>query len=217
MKNSNTLIINNGDIAGLAALATLDRLDRAIIWHPVFSDPASLRRKIAIAEQTVHYGIEQIIKADFTSALPVETENTNSNSIHTTNAMQTLQDAGIVLFAAAEARKHRCGKLIWPTHGNQDYNYISEALERKILLNHIIDLNNEGLEKLTLDTPFLDLSDNEIVDIALRSDAPIKTAWWCDHDGDKNCGGCDQCNRWRKAFDKAGMNNSIKDSQPLRV
>lgn len=218
MKNRNTLIINPGDLAGLLALATQDRLDRTILWHPVFSDSAATRRKMAIAEQVVNYTVGQIIKADFTSILPDEenntktTEKTNANSIYTDNAIHTLREAGVVLFAAAEARKYRCGKLVWPIHCNQDYHTISEILECKILINHIINLNNEGLESLVLETPFLDLSDVEIVDLAIRSDAPIKSAWWCEHAGDNQCGGCNPCNRWRAAFDKAAINNNAATS-----
>jgi 7-cyano-7-deazaguanine synthase len=58
---------------------------------------------------------------------------------------------------------------------------------------------------LTVETPIIELSKAEIVELAVRLKAPIEYTWSCYRGGDVPCGSCDSCLLRARGFDQAGI------------
>ncbi len=56
-----------------------------------------------------------------------------------------------------------------------------------------------------IETPLLELTDQQVVELGGQLDVPWKLAWSCQFHGDKPCRVCDPCRRRQRAFDAAGV------------
>ena len=72
---------------------------------------------------------------------------------------------------------------------------------------------NQGTKeetKLTIQTPLVDMTKEEIVKKALELDVPLQYTWSCYANEDKACGVCDSCRLRLKGFKLAGENDKIE-------
>ncbi len=63
---------------------------------------------------------------------------------------------------------------------------------------------------ITIETPILFLSKEEIVRLGTELDAPLQLTWSCYRGGEKACGRCDSCILRLKGFEDAGMKDPIE-------
>lgn len=122
----------------------------------------------------------------------------------------------MLLAAAEEAVRGGVSRIIWPIHlggtggagSLGDVDQIAAAFDRALLVSRLAGLD-AGPEGLTIETPYLDMSDEQIADLIADCDAPVEAAWWCQaaesNPGRKVCGGCVPCRRWAAAFRAAGV------------
>jgi hypothetical protein len=89
--------------------------------------------------------------------------------------------SGELLVAAQAARDARLDGVIWPVHAgpgpDPDLDTLAEAVDRALLVSHLASLGrlSRSVEVLT---PYVDLIDEQIADIALDMDLPVWTCWW---------------------------------------
>ncbi|MCK4872653.1 MAG: 7-cyano-7-deazaguanine synthase [Phycisphaerales bacterium] len=192
MADIHTIVMNLGDLAGVTALAIQTDPARVGIWHPRLGLPSGPALTQAMTRQTEVFAIDHVTIVD-PFYEPRSAMNLDPAGV----------DASVVLLAAARhAVKLDCGKLVWPIQCGAEYDAVSMALQRAQLVTHLIELDLPG-EPLVIDMPFVDLTDQQLGEIALHADAPVHAAWWCEYDRKTPCGGCDSCLRWRSVADAA--------------
>ena len=192
MADFHTLVINLGNLAGVTALAVQTDAGHVGIWQPrldIPSGPALLR---SVQKQAQIMGIQhlEVVEPLYRPRSTIDIQP------------QGLDISIILLAAAAYALEHECTRLVWPMVIGPDYDGVSRELERAQLITQLIELDMGG-EALVIDLPFVELSDDQLAEVALHADAPVKAAWWCEYDREKPCGGCDACLRWRRVVDAA--------------
>lgn len=63
---------------------------------------------------------------------------------------------------------------------------------------------------ITIETPILDMSKKEIVQLGMQLKAPLELTWSCYNGGQKACGKCDSCTLRLNGFKDAGVNDPIE-------
>ena len=114
-----------------------------------------------------------------------------------------LQALWIGLLQAVELGAAR---LIWPVQVNGDVEKASQITEQIVLLSHLFELEHADLPRI--DTPLLELTDQQVIELGGQFDVPWKLAWTCQFPGDKPCRVCDRCQR-RKAGVRGCWTRSI--------
>lgn len=214
------MIISTGDLSSLAAVATRDRPERCVLWHPVFANESVPRRRHSVAEQAAIYGIDDLVEFRL-AELFHELHGAEKGEAAGVGEMatgvvgrQTMPPVGlwsfILMLAGESASAFGCWNILWPIHlGNTSFDAQARVTELQGLIGHIFDLS-EPLQGISIEMPFVDFDDRRIADLAARSDAPLRACWWCVHASPEPCGGCDGCRRWDSAFKAAGVENPWK-------
>ena len=101
---------------------------------------------------------------------------------------------------AVEINAH---SVVWPFFSSVDVERMSLAACRVRLVEELIALETPANSALPrLETPLLDLDPPRICDLAVDMGAPIdaRNVWWCETQGPRVCGRCDECRRWQSAL-----------------
>lgn len=187
------LIISDGSLPALAALALQDRPDQAVLWVPAMGQVAAPRRLAAVARQAEHFGIDRPVGP---GAVRIAAEDGSGRS-----TASALDEAGVLLAALSTARLLRCSRLVWPCQAGMDLDRMAVLHEVTMCAAHLADLDASPTRPAPeIRTPVLDCTDEQIVDLIAGSGVPTTLAWWCDHDTQRPCGGCDSCRRWESAL-----------------
>lgn len=107
-------------------------------------------------------------------------------------------------FAAARAGVSR---LIWPESaglGDQmDLDRLCEITDKAILVSRLVALDavNHGQAAFTIETPYADVNDHRMADLALDLAAPVQLCWW--QDASQAFAG-DEAARWNAALHAVG-------------
>ncbi len=75
--------------------------------------------------------------------------------------------------------------------------------------NQVIKTGSAGGDKLTIETPLINLSKAEIVKKGNELAAPLHHTWSCYQNEDKACGTCDSCLLRLRGFEQAGVKDPI--------
>jgi len=85
------------------------------------------------------------------------------------------------LAAARGARR-----VLWPVQlpgsGARDGNLdlIARAMDRALLVSRLVSIDEAdiGVPEVSIETPFVDLDDEQIADLALDMELPVEACWW---------------------------------------
>ncbi len=182
--HDSVLVITGGDLPGLIAIATESiRADRASrpassvqVWIPGFRDPTLIMRRRAVRAQA------EIFNSSF-----VEPQDTGL-------LLGTPDGPSISLMLIAGARvalQRGCDRLVWPVHAGshqRDLDRLARGADRALLVSRLISLDSPevGIEALEVQTPFLDMDDGDIADLALDLAVPVGACWWFDQSQDED-------------------------------
>jgi len=185
------LIITDGSLTALAALALQDRPDQTILWVPDLLDRAAPRRLDAIKRQAAHFHIDSTIGPGAA---------VSSVAADPLTPASALSDASLLIAAVLAACKARCSRVIWPIQAGMDLDRMSIVQEVVMSVAHLADLDSAA-RRLSpeIRTPVLDCTDEQIIDLINSSSVPMALAWSCDRDSPQPCGCCDSCRRWAGA------------------
>jgi len=138
----------------------------------------------------------------------------------------------LLLSACAIAIDRGLGRVVWPVHlGTEAGDRAVDVHDRANMVSHLaaIDLPRQGgVGEIRIEAPLVELSDVELLDLALDLDAPVPrpvrgaaafgrgqgACWWCERGrgagdgGNEQCGVCGSCGRWGVAWgavDPAGV------------
>lgn len=185
------LIITDGSLPSLAALALQDRPDQAILWAPELSRRTGPRQLEAIARQAAHFRIDRTMGPGCAVAL---------TTAETPLQVSALGDASLLIAALLAARETRCSRIVWPIQAGMDLDRMSVVHEVVMFVSHLADLDVASKHlSPEIRTPVLDCTDEQIIDLIGSSGVPTSLAWWCDRESPQPCGGCDSCRRWASA------------------
>src|SRR5215467_11394355 len=76
-------------------------------------------------------------------------------------------------------------------------------------LNRLIRLGTKPETDISVETPLIYLSKQEIVEKGIELGAPLHLTWSCYRDSDLACGVCDSCALRLRAFQEAGLDDPI--------
>lgn len=141
--------------------------------------------------------------------------------------------SSVALLRAADVAVARgLSRVVWPVHlgGGSSSEPMTTAADRaaQVAQLALLDLPRAGGPRtLEIETPLLELSDAQVLELALDLDAPLPrplggaqgfraaggACWWCDRTprpGTEGtmCGSCTACRRWGRAWaaaDPAGL------------
>jgi hypothetical protein len=222
------LIINTGTLPGLVASwaegvvragtvaakpAPTDT--RCMVWFPHDDRPARARRRDAVIRQV-----------DLCSLAGMSERNTlrfdcPTQNAATPNAAALPEHIGsgakttaMLLSAAIEAASFGFSRVIWPVHAGaaKDINTdnLADICDRALLAGQLIGLdlaragnsaaNTPLVRGVRIETPYADLTDAELMDLALDMDVPLHACWWCLNEDERPCAHCSGCMRWREAL-----------------
>lgn len=167
------LIIDDGGLAALAACIAA-RIDHQrheplpsehgpVVWSPGGAGPESHRRRDAAAAHAAHCDLHFV-----ESGNPAATDDT-----------RLLLDAGEQAVAMGIAR------VIWPIQrlGDSDapsLDQAAKAVDRALLVTRLmaLDADSHNLPNFLIETPYADLTDKQLAELAADLDAPAHLCWW---------------------------------------
>lgn len=201
MPTRTTLLIHDGDLAGLTALAMAvddDTPDRLALWIPRSLRAAEARRRDHAKRQADHFHVEAVFEG---------TEVEPDPSASRQEVPPPLATPTTLLAAVADAIRRRVTRIIWPITSGGDFDAMALATEQALMARQLAEL--EGHAPPTIETPLVEVTDRQMIEIAAHLEAPFELAWSCEGDGETPCHDCAGCARRRAAFDAAGMVDPI--------
>jgi 7-cyano-7-deazaguanine synthase in queuosine biosynthesis len=206
------VILASGGIRSLvttAVVLSVAEKTKLILLHIKDARPNAPVRLDYVHRQAEHFGVHELIELELPHLKPEEfTIDTGGTP------PPPLVRPQILLVALAQAMEIGAGRLIWPVQVNGDYDTIARVTEQMVLLQHLAQLEHPTLP--TVETPLLELSDAQMIQLGGQLDVPWPMAWTCTMRGDQPCRICEACRRRRMAFEAAGMIDPIEKPVPAR-
>ena len=201
MDSTPVLILNSGGLRSFVATATVFTADdrpKATLLHLQDGRPNVKIRSEFIRLQAKHFGIDQIIemKLPFLNIKRLVVA-------HTAPHAPPLIRAQVVMVGLSVAIELGATRLVWPVQANSDFTMASDIAEQTIMAQQLAQI--EHVNPPSIDTPLLDLSDQQVIELGGQMDLPWKLAHSCQMQGDKPCLVCVSCRRRQAAFEAAGM------------
>jgi hypothetical protein len=193
MDTPTTLIVASGDVAGLLAMANLERrqgLAASAVGEAGFVMPAlwpskqSTRRAAALRHQAEGYGL-QLIEPSI-----------SSDALQTVNA----HDASTIRLveACAAAKSKGASSVVWAVSSGRDGSHQAGAdragvftlqammIERVGSLDVMADHGSTDASTragtasavVRVEAPYADFSDRQLAELVIELDLPVWTCWW---------------------------------------
>jgi hypothetical protein len=209
MPGSGALLVDRGDLPSLVAVTLEARPQHLVLYHAQESDPPAARRaaktrrartpadrrRAAAEEHGAAFDVRQVLIEPLPALDPAE-------------GAGGLEQAWLLLRAAAAARRLAHTRIIWPHQVGPDAGEVGLAVERASLVSALVEIAGApttGGTELVIDLPLVELTDAQLVDLAEDAGAPMHAFWPCAGAGDQPCEACPGCRRWRAAFAEAGV------------
>ncbi len=161
------LIIVDGSLESLVASMLVDPPDQSIAWFVGGSPEEVELRRTAARIQADLLGLGEIREvsdgADFWADLP-----------------GGFGEAGLLLAAVTEAVRDGISRVMWPKQVAGDLDAMLDAADRALLIQRVglIEQQRASTPDLRIDTPLIDLSDQQVAELVVDLDAPAWASWW---------------------------------------
>jgi len=188
------LVIHDGSPEALVASLICPDPACVVAWFPPHLPSARNSRMQTVKRQVDLLGLDSLI--------------TPGGSDTATGDRQAAQFVmtWTLLQAVSAAATRGCGRVVWPIRCGENLDEGADAADRALLLSRLISIDTAaGDVPVRIDTPLLDLTLDQLLELARELDAPLEASWWCQRDGSTPCGGCSACTQWRTAFARSRM------------
>lgn len=124
------------------------------------------------------------------------------------------KQSAMLISAVLEATTLGLSRVVWPIHAGAsqdiDITQLADICDRAMLVAQLIGLDSTRTtdRAISIQTPYADLNDAQMMELALDMDVPVHNAWWCLNEQPSACGHCSACMRWHEALrtvDPAGI------------
>lgn len=192
-QSSRTLIVSDGGIASLVACAVAKEtaaidgrmqagtciLPCSRIWGGAMSSP-NLRQKATLLQAEV-FGYEcwEPLTGVTAGAEPLP------------GTLEVRERETLELLAAAElAVRKGCDTVVWPVQcvgpspdrdeDGLDLDWIARAADKAVLVSRLVATDADAHHKpgIRIETPYLDVTDHQLADLAAEMELPMRTCWW---------------------------------------
>ncbi len=209
MAGLSTLILSNGGLRSLVATAAV-RSDpdakRVSLLHLSDGRASASRSAQFVALQAAHFRIVKIhevllaqqVRSGSQEAVAGDTAPDGTAPLHRPRMLLQSLEACIEL---------GIDRLVWPGQFDGDHEQIAAVTEQIILLEQLAQLSHEHLP--TIETPLLELTDTQVLELGSHLEVPWKLAWSCQLHGEKPCMVCPPCRRRQQIFEHAGLADPI--------
>ena len=127
----------------------------------------------------------------------------------------------LLLSACIDALRRNIHRVVWPVQLGgpniptdhievDELDLVSDAFDRALLCSRLLAID-AGPRGLLIETPYIDFTDAQVMDLAADLDAPVNLAWWCRAGQSPEagpCGRCPECLRWSQAMLEAGLHSA---------
>ena len=193
-----TVILSAGGMRSLVALAVEHaRGDhrRLILLHVADGQPNEPVRLEHVRRQAEHFEIRRVESLD----LHAGAARADDGSGRTPALLKT----HLLMLALSHAADLEAERLIVPAQVDGEFDRMAVVSEQAQLIEHLAGLEATDLPSIEL--PFIDLSDQQLVELGAQMDVPWHLAWTCTVHRDRACGACPACRRRHRAFESAGL------------
>lgn len=193
-----TILAGFGDIASLINLAReAVGEDTAGLQLLSLNDGSGLgrQRRRFSRDQAEHYNVKRVVdkQADY-YRLPDDPRPENLAESHVSH---TLLDCLLA------AQKHEAVRVVMPYHCGGRMEEIARITELALLAQQTAQV--EYGNRARVETPLLELTDAELIELGMQMDVPFDRSWSCQQGSALPCGQCKGCESRRQAFDALGL------------
>ncbi len=200
------LILSDGNLASLLACASaaeeLSAIDdasadaeRAVVLAYRLAEPLTQTHIDAVGQQTRHYGLTEC---------PTDKRPLSATA---SGGTEGEREAVGLLSACHLAAALGCRRIVWPTSAaagdSIDLDRLSAVTDRARVVSRLATLD-VGPLGVSIETPYAELTDKQVADLALDIGVALETCWWWS--GTKasgNFGGAERT-RWTNALLSVG-------------
>lgn len=197
------LILTAGGLRSLVATAMtvreLDQKVRPILLHIIDGRAASRARVTHVHRQADAFGIKHIVELDMLHIFGGEDYSGQAPK-------GLLAWPTILLTAMQTAVRYKAGRVVWPVAPHSQSSSLSQAVDQVMLVEQLA--LSELPEPIAINTPLLELSDQQVLELGAQLQVKWSLAWSCMEEGKVPCRQCDGCRRRAKAMTAAGMVDS---------
>lgn len=198
---SRVLVLNDGDIPGLVACAAA--AEAAMGVTEVRERPLVLPFPSSIARATARTAAVQRQAELLTLGLLPAI----SPAVESADAEAEIRDLVAAAYGAARAG---IDTVIWPVSAATgeafDLDRLGAAADQALLVGRLVALDaaRHGVPGIRIETPYLDLTDTQLADLAADLAAPLESVWWWQGWGGEDVPAAQARARWAPALERVG-------------
>jgi len=210
-QGESVLVILDGDLTGLVAAACACEAaigERScaepILWYS--GAPGDDQPREAARRQAAHLGVPIIEHTLDPAALGLDEPGEQiSGEIDALRSI-TLMIAGL------RARAQGIGVVVCPDraptvrdHGDSvpDIDRAAAIADRAVLIERLVSLEGETASGVRIETPLADLTDDQVLDLALDLGVPLELCWW--HSAQSGQSALESRRPWDDALSRIGL------------
>ena len=190
MPDAPSMILSSGGIRSLiaATMASSRQGSKVILLHLLDDRPNAKIRSQFIQRQAKHLAIQEVIETK-----PRRPKTKHRDTDHQPATAGPLARSRVLIDGLAQAVASGAGTLIWPVQANGDFDLAARLIEQTVLAHDMAQLEHPAPPKI--DTPLLELGDQQLIELGKQLNLPWELAWSCLRQLERPCRMCDGCHR----------------------
>lgn len=219
------IVLLSGGLDSVVSLAVIKEKCSEIIGITFnYGQKSYLAEKRAAEKVSKYYGIEdKIIDLDWLSiistsslttkdTIPYISKDNLDNKLIAQNTAKSVwvpnRNGLFVNIAACFAEAYNYDKIIIGANKEEGTTFKDNTIEFVNAIN--TSLENSVNSQMELIAPLINMTKEEIVNIALKKTVPLELIHSCYISEDKHCGFCESCQRLKRALEQNGRTDIIK-------
>ena len=208
-----TIMLSAGGIRSLVALAALrsqPHVGDLVLLHLTDGRGLEDHRAEHVHRQARHFKVNHVM----TAPLPVVAAGLGSD--HEADEPSRAKNdppmlrPQILVAACAFAFELQASRIVWPAQANGLYSISAAINEQLVLVRHLAQFDDQSA--ITIDTPLLDMTDRQLIELGSQLSVPWHLAWSCVKSDTRSCGECPGCRRRKSGFEAAGIVDATSES-----
>lgn len=199
-RSAGILVIDDGDVAGLLGCASAAEANPtgSAVWADVGTGADGVDRDRAVRRHAEAYALEFIGAGQDLTRPGVQEGGFG--------ATRLLVEAGL------EAARRGIDRVVWCVHfggrgpgDKTDLDAVAKACDRALLTTRLLSL--DAPRDLRIETPYVDLSDVQVAELAADLDVSLEACWWARATGGDSVEAARS--RWTRALEAAGLGDLL--------